>query len=264
MSDRRPDFVLTGRREDCREDLTLSDTVYAACLSDLQHRLRRCQIMLRHSNRRVLVVFEGWDAAGKGGIIKRMLSVLDPRGFKVWPVAAPSLEERRYPYLHRFWMRLPEPGTLTVFDRSWYGRVLIERVEGLIPPDVVDRAFGEITEFERLLTNDGIHLVKFWLEISADVQIERFRARYDDPIKRWKLSEDDFKAYGQREAYAQAIDEMLERTSRVPWKVVPCHQKRYGRCAALNALVEELEALLPDRLPALPPQVEALAKIYFN
>ncbi|MDE0463596.1 MAG: hypothetical protein OXH93_14360 [Caldilineaceae bacterium] len=167
---------------------------------------------------------------------------LATRGFKVWPIAAPLPEEQGQPYLYRFWRRLPYPGQLVVFDRSWYGRVLVERVEGFAAEAEWRRAYAEINDFERMLAADGIRLVKIFLHISAEEQLKRFRARLTDPLKRWKLSPEDLRNRARWAEYEAAIEEMFLRTSTVarPWHAVPANDKKYARLAALGVVVKHL------------------------
>ena len=215
---------------------------YDAKLSRRQHDLKEISLAYRAQGRRAVVVFEGWDAAGKGGIIRRLGWPLDPRGFKVWPIAAPLPEEQGQPYLYRFWRRLPYPGQMVVFDRSWYGRVLVERVEGFAGEAEWRRAYAEINDFERLLADDGIRLVKIFLHITPQEQLKRFRARLEDPLKRWKLSPEDLRNRARWPEYEAAIKEMFLRTSTVthPWHAIPANDKKYARLAALGLVVKHL------------------------
>ena len=215
---------------------------YDAKLSRRQHDLKEISLAYRAQGQRAVVVFEGWDAAGKGGIIRRLGWPLDPRGFKVWPIAAPLPDEQGQPYLYRFWRRLPYPGQLVVFDRSWYGRVLVERVEGFASEAEWRRAYAEINDFERLLADDGIRLVKIFLHITPEEQLKRFRARLNDPLKRWKLSPEDLRNRARWPEYETAIEEMFLSTSTVahPWHAIPANDKRYARLAALGLVVKQL------------------------
>ena len=215
---------------------------YDAKLGRRQHDLKEISLAYRAHGRRAVVVFEGWDAAGKGGIIRRLGWPLDPRGFKVWPIAAPLPEEQGQPYLYRFWRRLPYPGQLVVFDRSWYGRVLVERVEGFAGEAEWRRAYAEINDFERLLADDGIRVVKIFLHITPQEQLERFRARLNDPLKRWKLSPEDLRNRERWAEYETAIEEMFRNTSTVahPWRAVAANDKKYARLAALGIVVKQL------------------------
>lgn len=255
-------FVLPPwRPRACLADVDLSRALdeerYEKELSRLQLALREVQLAYRRTGRRALIVFEGWDAAGKGGTIRRMGAVLDPRGLKVWPIAAPTPEEKERHYLYRFWRRLPEAGTLALFDRSWYGRVLVERVEGLAKPAEWKRAYGEIREFEAMQAADGARIVKLFLHISAEEQLRRFQERVSDPLKRWKMTMDDIRSYGKRRTYQKATEEMLARTSstHAPWRVVPAENKYYGRIASLATIVSVLSAKVDLKPEGLTPDL---------
>jgi polyphosphate kinase 2 (PPK2 family) len=192
------------------------------------------------------VLFEGWDASGKGGAIKRLVDRLDPRHVRVSSYGAPTPDEKRHQYLLRFAPAMPGWGGMTVLDRSWYGRVLVERVEGLAAEAEWKRAFGEIDHYERALCDDGMILVKFWLHISAEEQLKRFEARAKDPLKRWKLTEEDWRNREKRPAYEAAVDEMVRRTSTVyaPWHLVEAESKRYARVKVVETVCEAIEARL--------------------
>jgi polyphosphate kinase 2 (PPK2 family) len=191
---------------------------------------------------RALIVLEGWDTAGKGGVVRRLGWTLDPRSFKVHPIAAPDEHERAQHYLQRFWRRLPENGQIVAFDRSWYGRVLVERVEGLSSPNEWRRAYREINQFERMLIDSGIRLVKLFLHITPDEQERRFRERLLNPLKRWKLSFEDFRNRARWSDYETAIEDMMEQTAtnHAPWHLIPSNNKPYSRIAALRILVDRL------------------------
>lgn len=223
-------------------DRRLEGKSYKTQLEALQTTLIRIQQAYLHSGDSAVIVFEGWDAAGKGGAIRRMSSVLDPRGFKVWPIAAPSEADLKRHYLARFWERLPAKGEISVFDRSWYGRVLVERVEGFARPEEWQRAYREINEFERALGDAGTRIVKLFLYITAEEQLERFRKRLEDPLKRWKLSYEDFRNRAKWDAYESAANEMLERTdtAEAPWRPIAANHKKYARVAALQEVAERL------------------------
>lgn len=231
---------------------------YERKLAGLQERLREVSLAYRAQHRRSVVLFEGWDAAGKGGVIRRMSWPLDPRGLKVWPIAAPTPDEQGQHYLYRFWKRLPRPGQMVVFDRSWYGRVLVERVEGFAAEAEWSRAYSEINEFERMLDDDGIRLVKIFLHITPEEQLERFRQRWSDPLKRWKLSAEDLRNRSRWSEYETAIEDMFRKTSTVPqpWVAVPANDKRYARLAAMRAVVKRLAAAVDTAPPGLDPGVE--------
>ena len=255
------EIKLAGRRPrlaGINVDQTLKAKAYDDELKELQKRLQEVALTYLAGGQRGLVVLEGWDAAGKGGIIRRMASVLDPRGCKVWPIGAPSGKEAGQHYLYRFWQRLPDPGCIAVFDRSWYGRVLVERVEGLATEQEWCRAYGEINEFEHLLTSDGYRIAKLFLHITPEEQLRRFAARMADPMKRWKLTYDDLRNRNHWQDYEVAIDDMFERTSTTfaPWHAIPANDKKYGRVAAIRTIVERLSDNLDLVLPQVDPTVE--------
>jgi polyphosphate kinase 2 (PPK2 family) len=201
------------------------------------------------------VVFEGWDASGKGGSIKRLVAPLDPRHVRVAQFAAPSPDERRHHFLHRFWPALPGWGGMTVFDRSWYGRVLVERVEGFASEEEWRRAYEEIASFERSLAEEGAIVVKFWLHISPEEQLKRFESRAADPLKAWKLTPDDWENRKQRPAYEEAVEEMLDRTDRphARWHLVAAESKRYARVRVVRTVIEEIEAGMRRYDPGFSP-----------
>jgi polyphosphate kinase 2 (PPK2 family) len=190
------------------------------------------------------VVFEGWDASGKGGSIKRLVAPLDPRHVRIAQFAAPSADEKRHHFLKRFWWALPGWGGMTVFDRSWYGRVLVERVEGFAGEEQWQRAYGEIESFERTLADEGAILVKFWLHISPEEQLKRFEARAGDPLKSWKLTEEDWENREKRPAYELAVEEMFSHTDQplAPWRPISAESKRHARVQVVRTVIEEIEA----------------------
>lgn len=189
------------------------------------------------------VIFEGWDASGKGGAIKRLVSQMDPRHVRVVQFAAPTDDEKRHHFLLRFFKVLPGWGGMAVFDRSWYGRVLVERVEALATREQWLRAYDEINGFERSLADEGMILVKFWLHISAEEQLKRFKKREKHPLKTWKLTDDDWRNRDKRDAYAEAVEDMLARTDQPhsPWHVVEADSKRYARVKVLETVIERIE-----------------------
>jgi polyphosphate kinase 2 (PPK2 family) len=189
------------------------------------------------------VLFEGWDASGKGGAIRRLTAPLDPRHVTVAEFAAPTDREKRHHFLWRFWPMIPGQGGMVVLDRSWYGRVLVERVEGLASKAEWERGYEEIVNFERGICGEGLVLVKFWLEISEAEQLKRFEARRNDPLKRWKLTDDDWRNREKRPAYEQAVRDMLRHTDhkRAPWTLISAQNKAYARVAVTEAVIERLE-----------------------
>ncbi|MBD8613319.1 polyphosphate:AMP phosphotransferase [Pseudomonas putida] len=203
--------------------------------------LMRDKRMRRHA---LVAVFEGNDAAGKGGAIKRVAAALDPRQYHIVPIAAPTQDELAQPYLWRFWRQLPARGKFTVFDRSWYGRVLVERVEGFCSPADWLRAYGEINDFEEQLTDAGVVLVKFWLAIDEQTQLERFQEREQIPFKRFKITEDDWRNREKWGAYRDAVGDMVDRTSSevAPWTLVEANDKRWARIKVLRTINDALEA----------------------
>jgi polyphosphate kinase 2 (PPK2 family) len=192
----------------------------------------------------VLVLFEGWDASGKGGSIKRLVAPLDPRHVRVAQFAAPTDDEKRHHFLWRFWPLLPGWGGMAVFDRSWYGRVLVERVDDLAGREAWMRAYDEINGCERSLADEGTIIVKFWLHLSADEQLKRFEQRAGDPFKIWKLTDEDWANRSRRDDYEQAVEEMVARTDQpwAPWHLVAAESKRYARVAVVRTVNEAIEA----------------------
>ena len=193
----------------------------------------------------VCVLFEGWDASGKGGAIKRLVGQLDPRHVRVVQFAAPTHDEKRHHFLWRFWPSLPGWGGMAVLDRSWYGRVLVERVEGFASREQWLRAYDEINAFERSLADEGMILIKFWMHISADEQLKRFKRREKDPLKTWKLTDEDWRNREKRTEYEQAVEDMLARTDHDPharWHLVEAESKRYARVKVIETVIAEIEA----------------------
>ncbi len=191
----------------------------------------------------VCALFEGWDASGKGGAIKRLIAPLDQRHVRVASFAAPTYDEKRHHFLHRFAPALPGWGGMAVLDRSWYGRVLVERVEGFATPEQWGRAYDEIAGFERTLAAEGMILMKFWLHVSSREQLKRFKKREGDPLKSWKLTDEDWRNRKKRKKYTQAVEDMLERTDipEARWHVVPGESKRYARVFVMETVIEEIE-----------------------
>ncbi len=206
----------------------------------------------------LLVLFEGWDASGKGGAIKRLVGPLDPRHVRVAQFAAPTYDEKRHHFLWRFWPVLPGWGGMAVLDRTWYGRVLVERVEGFASEDAWQRAYGEIVDLETTLAAEGTVLVKFWMHVSPEEQLRRFESRRDDPYRAWKLTDEDWRNREKRAAYEEAVEEMLERTDHDGgrWHVVAGDDKRSARVSVVRTVCEEVERALAaagiDPDPPLP------------
>ena len=213
-------------------------------LAKLQLRLLKAELELRESKRSVVIAFEGWDASGKGGAIKRLTERLDPRGFSVHSIAAPTDVERQHHYMWRFWTRLPPHGRWALFDRTWYGRVLVERVEGFAKKKEWKRAYREINEFERMLVDDGVVLVKTFLAITKDEQARRFDEREKDPYKRWKIGPEDWRNREHWDLYVDAAEEMFAETStaHAPWKVLGADKKWHARLAVLTHVLDSIQA----------------------
>jgi polyphosphate kinase 2 (PPK2 family) len=216
---------------------------YTASLERLQNRLYLLGYQVYMQKRPVVLVFEGWDAAGKGGVIKRLTAKLDPRGYAVWPIAAPHGDDRERHYLYRFWRRLPARGEIAIFDRSWYGRVLVERVEGFCSERDWKRAFTEVNQFERQLSNFGMIVMKFWMHITQEEQLRRFQERERTHYKSWKLTAEDWRNRGKWEEYERAAEDMLTKTStpKAPWTIVESNDKWYARIKVLKTVVDRLK-----------------------
>ena len=215
---------------------------------DCQLKLRELAFRLYQQKRSLIVVVEGWDAAGKGGSIRRATEKIDPRGYEVYSIAAPDGEDKTHHYLWRFWRRLksPDDKQIVIFDRSWYGRVLVERVEGFATEDEWKRAYREINHFERQLTDHGMILVKLWFEISAEEQLSRFEARRKTPHKQWKLTEEDWRNRRKWGLYEEALIDMLRKTSTLsaPWTIIEGNDKLWARVKTQETLIAALEANL--------------------
>jgi len=230
-------------------------------LEDAQERLLRLRLQLGGQltdgtlGPPLCVVFEGWDASGKGGAIKRLVDPLDPRHVRVAQFAAPTHDEKRHHFLWRFWPMLPGWGGMAVMDRSWYGRVLVERVEGFATDEQWGRAYEEIVEFERTLVAEGMVLVKFWMHVSPEEQLARFQSRAQDPVRTWKLTDEDWRNREKRPAYEAAVEEMLTRTDRsgAHWHVVPGDDKKLARVVVLEQVCEAVEAALQARSQQVGP-----------
>src|SRR5262245_35618528 len=224
----------------------LPEKRYWKRVGELQVRLRELHFQMYEEQLPVLAVFEGWDAAGKGGAIKRITETLEPRGYTVSSFAAPRGEEKTHHYLWRFWRALPRAGHLGILDRSYYGRVLVERVEGLISEDEWRRAYREINEFEAHQASRGMVLVKFWLHIGKDEQLRRFKDRERDPFRSYKLTAEDWRNRAKWDAYLGAVEEMLARTSTpyAPWTVVEANDKFHARVKVVKTLADAIQKAL--------------------
>ena len=249
-----------GRLDAVDLSVRLEKKEYKKALSDAQTRLAELRLALggqtgaQKLGPPLCVVMEGWDASGKGGAIKRMVQELDARHVRVKEFAAPTHDEKRHHFLWRFWPVLPGWGGMAVLDRSWYGRVLVERVEEFATEEEWTRAYEEIANFERTLTDDGMILVKIWLHISTEKQADRFRKREGDPLKSWKLTEEDWRNREKRPEYSEAIEEMIERTDRpyAPWHVIAAENKKYARVEVIETVIREIEAGM-QRVDQEPP-----------
>jgi polyphosphate kinase 2 (PPK2 family) len=226
------DMTLSLDKDDYEEQLITEQARFSGLMRDKR--------MRKHA---LVTVFEGNDAAGKGGAIRRVAAALDPRQYHIVPIAAPSEDERAQPYLWRFWQKIPARGMFTVFDRSWYGRVLVERIEGFCTPADWMRAYGEINDFEEQLRDAGVIVVKFWLAIDKDTQLERFQARENIPFKRFKITEDDWRNRDKWDDYRAAVGDMVDRTSTEisPWTLVEANDKRWARVKVLRTINRALE-----------------------
>ncbi|MFC5541962.1 polyphosphate kinase 2 family protein [Ureibacillus suwonensis] len=229
--------------EDLDLTLKLEKQEYKKRLKKLQFEMLNIQQFLYQNKIGLIIVFEGMDAAGKGGAIKRLTRPLDPRGFVVHPISAPQPHEKRYHYLHRFWRKLPQYGQIAIFDRSWYGRVLVERIEGFAKKEEWSRAYKEINEFERLLTDDDYIIIKFWIHIDKDEQLVRFKERETNPFKMWKLTEEDWRNRKKFDEYVEAANEMFAKTDteNAPWVLIPGNNKLYARIKVLEETIKHVE-----------------------
>jgi polyphosphate:AMP phosphotransferase len=227
-------------------DLTLSPESYKQQIKQEQVALRLLQLKIHKYQIPVLVVFEGWDAAGKGGAIKRLTETLDPRSYNVHSFAAPTEEEKAHHYLWRFWQRLPTKGTIGIFDRSWYGRVLVERIEEFATDAEWRRAYREINEFETQLVNAGYVLLKFWLHISPEEQYQRFAERESDVFKQYKLTEEDWRNRERWNLYEVAVNQAIQRTSTplAPWHIIPANDKFFARVKVIQTVIQAIQTEL--------------------
>jgi polyphosphate kinase 2 (PPK2 family) len=212
----------------------------------MQDRLRELEYTIYRHRLPVIIVYEGRDAAGKGGNIRRLTQKLDPRGYEVVPITAPNDVQKQHHYFWRFWLKLPKAGHITIFDRSWYGRILVERVEGLAREAEWRRAYDEINDAEKHWTRFGALLLKFWLEIDSQEQLRRFRERERMPHKRWKITAEDWRNRRKADLYRQAAEEMLARTDRpdAPWHVIASNCKLYARIQVMQTVIRAVEERL--------------------
>ncbi|MBQ7615087.1 MAG: phosphate--AMP phosphotransferase, partial [Butyrivibrio sp.] len=228
------------------EDKTVSSADYDAELDRLQKELKELGNKVYRKKIPVIIAYEGWDAAGKGGNIKRITEALDPRDYVVEPIASPEPHEKARHYLWRFWTRLPKTGHITIFDRTWYGRVMVERLEGFCSENDWQRAYNEINEFEKELSDWGAVIIKFWVQIDKDTQLERFNDRQNTPEKQWKITDEDWRNREKWDLYEGAIDEMIAKTSTTfaPWYVLESVDKKYARIKALKIVIEQIKKAL--------------------
>jgi polyphosphate:AMP phosphotransferase len=231
-------------RVDLSQRLTVA--AYEREMQVLREQVSRLAWAARQARRATVLAFEGWDAAGKGSAIRRLTQAMDPRLYRVVGIAAPTDEERAQHYLWRFWRQVPRDGRITIFDRSWYGRVLVERVEGFATVDEWDRSYSEINAFERSLVDHGMTVAKFWLQVSAAEQLKRFKERQRVAWKQHKITDEDWRNRKKLPAYREAVEEMLARCSppAAPWTVVPANDKRFARVTILRTVVERLTETL--------------------
>jgi len=234
---------------------------YIRKLKKWQKRMLEVQQAYYHQKRRAIVVFEGWDASGKGGSIRRITEKLDPRGFQVHPISAPSHTEQSKHYLQRFQTKLPPAGNIAIFDRSWYGRVLVERIEQFASIVEWQRAYQEINEFERMLSDDGARIIKIFMHITPQEQLKRFTERLNNPIKHWKLTTEDIRNRARWDDYAQATDDMFlhTHTKSAPWHVIASNHKWFARIETLKTLVKQLSEGVDISPPPLDPKVTEAA-----
>ena len=227
-------------------DKTIEPDDYKKQLKKLQNTLSGLHNRLYKEKIPVIICYEGWDAAGKGGNIKRITEALDARGYVVTPVASPQPYEKARFYLWRFWTNIPKTGHITIFDRTWYGRVMVERLEGFCSENDWQRAYNEINEFEKMLSDWGCIIIKFWVQIDKDTQLERFTERQNTPEKQWKITDEDWRNREKWDLYEAAVDEMLQKTSTsfAPWYILESNDKKYARIKALKIVIDQIEAKL--------------------
>lgn len=230
------------------EGKTVQPTKYFEELKKAQKELAKIHGKLYKKKIPVVMVFEGWDAAGKGGAIKRIGTALDPRGYEAVPIAAPDQKELNHHYLWRFWNNLPKTGHITIFDRSWYGRVMVERIEKFTPEERCKMAYREINEFEQELADSGIIVLKFWLQIDKDEQLRRFTERQNTPAKQWKITDEDWRNREKWDAYEKAVDEMIQKTSTTtaPWNIIEANSKMYARLKIMNIIIDKLNDVIKN------------------
>lgn len=263
----QPSNIIIAQPSPCLAQVDLSQRIadkasYEKKLKKWQQRMQLVQQAYFAQQRRAIIVFEGWDASGKGGAIRRVTEKLDPRGFRVYPIAAPKAIEQSRHYLYRFQTKLPPAGKISIFDRSYYGRVLVERIEGFASKAQWQRAYQEINEFERMLSDDDVRIIKVFLHIEKKEQLKRFEERLNNVHKRWKLTEEDIRNREKWDDYELAINDMFAKTSTTtqPWHIVAANHKWYARVQVLKTIVNALEQGV-DLTPApLDPELIAASK----
>lgn len=228
------------------ENKTLSEEDYEEQLKKCRKELSKLHSRLYQAKIPMIIAFEGWDAAGKGGAIKRISSALDPRGYEAIPISAPDKTELAHHYLWRFWNHIPKTGHIAIFDRTWYGRVMVERIEGFTPQERCAQAYEEINSFEKELSDSGVIIVKFWLQIDKDEQLRRFTERQNTPAKQWKITDEDWRNREKWDKYETAVNEMLEKTSSIcaPWNVIEANDKKYARIKVMKTVINAINARL--------------------
>ena len=238
---------------------SLDKKTYKKKLKVLQGEMLNAQQFLFNEKIGLILVFEGMDAAGKGGAIKRLTEHIDPRGYVVHPISAPQQHELRYNYMHRFWRKLPQHGQIAIFDRSWYGRVLVERIEGFATENEWKRAYDEINNFEKLLTDENYIMLKFWIHIDKAEQLKRFEERAANPYKAWKLTDEDWRNREKFDLYEEAANDMFVKTNskHAPWMLVAGNNKYYARIQVLDATVAHINKELKRRGKRLTNIIEA-------
>jgi polyphosphate kinase 2 (PPK2 family) len=242
-------------------DGPIDESTYDKAIGKLQRRLLDLQIHHLRTGGRAIICLDGWDAAGKGGLITRIVAGLEPKSVHVWRIGAPTPEEQGRHYLWRFWQRLPTRGSWAIFDRTWYGRVLVERIEGFCDKPAWKRAYHEINEFERELVDDGVQIVKLLVHVSAQEQKRRMIDRLSKPHKHYKIGLEDFRNIARRKEYLEAYDDMLERTDtdHAPWHVIASDSKMHARLAGLGIIADELGEGQKVSAPELDPKIVAAA-----
>ena len=248
--------------EDFERDEDLDRAAYEAQLVALQHRIELIQAAYINQSRKAIIAIEGWDAAGKGGLIQRLTGPLDPRYTKVWSIGSPTRQEIEHHYLWRFWQRLPGCREIAVFDRTWYGRVLVERVDKLVPEAVWKRSYDEINAFEALHITDGTRIVKLFLHITQQEQDKRLKERIETPWKRWKTGLEDYHNRSLRAEYRNAYEDMFDKTSTkaAPWTVIAANDKKWARIKGLEMVVAALGEDIELDYPPADPEIRKVAE----